>query len=246
MGRIRAAAAARCDHETRSCPFRPAEPTSGTGHIPRRSGVSTLGVRPRLLGSTNRAAHDDVTSEAATAGRRQLTSRPGRNSVRLVDVLRVDPPGAPRRLVVILLHGHGDEPGSLADVATVLAERCGVGVLLPKGPLKAAEGGWAWWDPQEHSSLAVTTAVDAFWANLTEHVAAETVILAGFSQGGALAAAAGLCAAGIRPVSGVAVVGGFLPEGQRINGALRPRLLVVHGNQDDVVDPWHAARLVVG
>jgi predicted esterase len=130
----------------------------------------------------------------------------------------------PNERAVLLLHGHGGSPDLMAPVAHAVSAATRARVLVPRAPL-AVDGGWAWWGddddgPAEHlvdSLAAVVTGVDE-------------VVVAGFSQGGALALALPF---GDR----VACVGGFL-AGQAPGH--RPSVLIAHSDDDPTVDPQYA------
>ena len=139
--------------------------------------------------------------------------------------------------MAVLLHGHGGSPEELLDVAVVLAERTGRKVVLPGASLRADEGGFAWWDPESGDPTAAAAALLDALGTLGEPTPRRDTVLIGFSQGGALASLAG---AGF---AATIIVAGFLPDGVAVPFVARQRLLVVHGETDDVVDPLHGRRL---
>jgi predicted esterase len=124
---------------------------------------------------------------------------------------------------VLLLHGHAGSPEAMAPVADALASGLRARVLVPRGPL-AVDGGFAWWDDgAEGPDAALVQA-------LREAVqGAGEVIIAGFSQGGALALALPF---GDR----LACVSGFMP-GEAPGH--RPSVLIAHGHADEAVDPMY-------
>jgi predicted esterase len=134
----------------------------------------------------------------------------------------------PDERAVLLLHGHGGSPDAMAPVARALAAGTKARVLVPRAPL-AVDGGWAWWADDEDGP-------DGALVDSLAHTVAGTgdVIVAGFSQGGALALA-------LPFAPRVACVGGFL-AGQA--PAHRPSVLIAHGQADDTVDPQYARMAV--
>ena len=144
--------------------------------------------------------------------------------------------------VAVLLHGHGGRPEELLDIAVVLAERTGRRIVLPSGTEPTDGDGFAWWEAGDLARPAgdPEAAAAALMAALGVLLAAEPqrqTALIGFSQGGALACLAG---AGF---AATIIVAGFLPDGISSPFVAGQRLLVVHGEADDVVDPLHGRRL---
>jgi phospholipase/carboxylesterase len=152
-------------------------------------------------------------------------------------------PGTPRVLLV-LLHGVGGDETQLAELGASLAED--VLVVLPRGQRSISGGMLGWFrvglgddGPQvvEDEAEEARDKLVEFVAQLQQRFAippARTV-LAGFSQGGVLAAAAALTAP--HRVAGFAVLcGRILPE---IEPLLPPRerlrhlqALLIHGRDD--------------
>ncbi|MEZ5233016.1 MAG: alpha/beta hydrolase [Acidimicrobiia bacterium] len=134
---------------------------------------------------------------------------------------------------VVLLHGHGELPSSLDHVAAELRRSLGVGVVQPAGGHRVPAG-LAWWpdgheEPDERSVSELAAAGNTF---------------IGFSQGGAMALA--VAAQRLQRGDGTAravVVGGFLPGSAAVPSA-PAQVLVVHGDDDTVVDPFHAELVV--
>jgi hypothetical protein len=140
--------------------------------------------------------------------------------------------------------GPGRDPGHDPDSAEPRAEPEGD----PEGDPRAEPGA----EPGPPGAGGAVRAVAALASDLAreaEAVGASEVVVAGFSQGAAMATA--LLA--VRPASDgpphrVAIVAGFLPDGlvplgpAAGSGGPRP-VLVVHGAQDEVVDPLHGRRV---
>lgn len=142
---------------------------------------------------------------------------------------------------VVLLHGHAGSPEALLGAAVDLAEAAPVQVVLPRGPVVAGDG-WAWWVPGSPCPPEVAVTVRAL-------VVADgrPTVLCGFSQGGAMAllACAGAPDGPRAGPAGLAVVAGFVPDDLegRPRGPVPPPVLVLHGEDDEAVDPMHG-RLV--
>jgi predicted esterase len=156
-----------------------------------------------------------------------------------MDEHRHDPPTAGTAPLLVVLHGHGSAPQFVAPIAETLAARTGSVPWCPSGPHRVPDDGngegRAWWGPDDEGPLAehVRSVVDV----LERHGGA--VRIAGFSQGAAmaLAVAAAYTAAvpGARPA--VIVVAGFLAGDTAVPAGAD--VLVVHGDADEVVDPFH-------
>lgn len=159
-------------------------------------------------------------------------------------------------LLLVLLHGVGGDELQLADLAGRLPED--TVVVLPRGPRTISGERLGWFreglgedGPQvveDEAEEARVKLVD-FLAQLQRRygVPASRTVVAGFSQGGMLAAAAALTS----PTS----VAGFAMLAGRVMPELDPRVapvpdlahlhaLVVHGRQDDVLPAEWADRAV--
>lgn len=161
--------------------------------------------------------------------------------------------GTPRRLLV-LLHGVGGDEFQLADLGAGAGD--GTLVVLPRGPRSISGGmlGWFRVGLSDDGPQVVAEEAEDARRKLVEFVGqlqgrfdvpASRTVLAGFSQGGVLAASAVLttpaCAAGV-----ALVCGRVLPE-------IEPRLapahalagldaLIVHGRRDDTLPVEWAER----
>ncbi len=133
---------------------------------------------------------------------------------------------------LLLLHGHDGIPGDLLPVAeAVRVAITTVSVVLPAGPVRLADGRLAWWNDDDGPAAAALS--------LASHFGAEPVVVAGFSQGGAVA----LASARQRGVVGVASIGGFLHDPSDLAGTT-VAMFVAHGRGDEIVDVFHAESLV--
>jgi predicted esterase len=152
--------------------------------------------------------------------------------------------GDDQPLRVVLLHGHGGSPEAMLAAADALAVALPVQVVLPRGPVAVGDD-HAWWPVGEAAAPASVDAVAAVVAG-----DGRPTVLAGFSQGAAMAA----LVAWTHPsplVRGLALVAGFLPDelaappapdAAAPAHALAP-VLVVHGDGDEAVDPMHGRLL---
>jgi pimeloyl-ACP methyl ester carboxylesterase len=135
----------------------------------------------------------------------------------------------------VLLHGHDSRPGALLPIADALRAapalaECDVRLLTGLHRLRPDQG-WAWWTDDDH--------IPAATAWLSDQLQDDTIVI-GFSQGGALAVALG--ATGHQLVCGVVSIGGFAPEGVDVSTMSVP-LLLIHGENDEVVDAMYAEHL---
>ncbi len=144
---------------------------------------------------------------------------------------------------LILLHGFDATPADLADVAESLrAELNGWAVRTIAGPVDVGGLRRAWWNDGDPAYPDARHAV----AWVVDQIGTAPAVIAGFSQGGALALACGFGGADGAPVQanvrGVACIGGFLPD-DLVIGPSDVALFVGHGVADDVVDVFHAESL---
>ena len=153
--------------------------------------------------------------------------------------------------VVVFLHGHGDTPDEYVRLAPQFLP-AGAELVAPVGPRAVDGGTHAWFEPgpdggpvaaQLEAALAsvsatVEAACDAY-ETLPEHV-----VVAGFSQGGAVALAwalrEGSLGRGQGPrVGGVCCVAGWLPDAEGLELDLAHPVevpfLIAHGDDDEAV-----------
>lgn len=172
----------------------------------------------------------------------------------LLDCLELAPRG-PAHSTVILLHGLGANADDLAPLVPYLA-RPGVRFVLPNAPERAVtiNGGYrmpAWYDidrlaetggENEADVLETSAAVQALITREAEHgVKASRVILAGFSQGGAVALHTGTrhpeTLAGIVVLSGYEVRAHTREREASAANRATP-ILFCHGSEDATVPVW--------
>ncbi len=163
--------------------------------------------------------------------------------------------GAAPRWSVIWLHGLGADGHDFVPILPELVRRDwpAVRFLFPHAPVRAVtiNNGVrmrAWYDIQdidlanradESGVLASVAQVDALIAREAEcGVPPSRVVLAGFSQGGAVTLAAGLRRR--EPLAGLVALSTYLPaantaQAALVEGANRQPVFMAHGSQDPVV-----------
>lgn len=167
--------------------------------------------------------------------------------LRKLDGPRLPAQAGETRKLVILLHGYGADGNDLIGLAPhlqrVLPDAAFVAPNAPE-PCAGAPMGYQWFgisqfDPgeRERGADAAAGGLDAF---IDEELARyrldeRSLVLVGFSQGTMMALHVGLR----RAVSPAAIVGfsGMLVAGERLAQeiAVRPPVLLVHGDQDQVL-----------
>lgn len=170
------------------------------------------------------------------------------------DFVTLEPRPDPPRALAVLLHGVGGDETQLAGLGARLPDD--VLVAMPRGQrsISGDRIGWFREGLSEDGPRVVEDEADealervvALVERLQERfdVPPARTVLAGFSQGGMLAAAAALTAPGL--AAGFAMVcGRIMPElAQRIGSAdalSGMHALIVHGREDDVLPPDWATR----
>ena len=144
---------------------------------------------------------------------------------------------------LILLHGFDATPDDLSGVAESLcAALTGWVVRTIAGPVDVGGGRHAWWNDGDSTYSDARHAL----AWISDRIGPAPAVIAGFSQGGALALACGFGGVKGAPVRanvrGVACIGGFVPDDVVI-GPSGVALFVGHGSSDEVVDVFHAESL---
>lgn len=171
---------------------------------------------------------------------------------RVLNSLRREPLSGEASSVVVFLHGYGANGADLLGLADPLAEHLPDTLFVaPDAPESVAglPNGFQWFpipwidnSSEEESARGMAMAVEDLNAYLDalmvdEDVLPEQVVLFGFSQGSMMA----LHVAARREdeVAGVVAMSGRLlnPESLAEEVVSRPPILLVHGDQDDVVPP---------
>jgi predicted esterase len=146
--------------------------------------------------------------------------------------------------VLVVLHGHDDDPAAYVDVAEAMAPP-GYACRVLAGPV-ATGSRHSWWTSDD-DGVADTTSVLAGIQLLDDVVTAIVAaggraIVAGFSQGGALALLWALrtpIVEGAPTATALAVLAGWLPtvDGVEVDPAScrAARVLIAQGDDDEVV-----------
>ncbi|MEO7557617.1 MAG: alpha/beta fold hydrolase [Gammaproteobacteria bacterium] len=164
-------------------------------------------------------------------------------------------PSAPVTASVICLHGLGADGHDLESIVSEigLPQRHGVRFLLPHAPHRPVtiNNGFvmrAWYDivasdlSQREDSTGLGNS-ERLLRNLIEHeidsgIAAHRIVLAGFSQGGAIALHTGLRYP--QRLAGILALSSYLPLAGRLSAEAHPAnaglpIMMAHGTQDTVV-----------
>jgi phospholipase/carboxylesterase len=157
--------------------------------------------------------------------------------------------GGPARQLVVLLHGVGADGDDLIDLAPFLARALpDAAFIAPNAPdeYDMADQGRQWFSLQERTSEAIiggaraaAPVLDAFIdQQLALHGLDESALaILGFSQGAMMGLHVALRRE--RPVAAVLAYSGALVDPDALPAEIRcrPRVLLVHGDADEVVNP---------
>lgn len=160
--------------------------------------------------------------------------------------------GADPTLSIIWLHGLGADATDFLSIVGEIELPSDTRFVFPNAPQRPVtiNGGYvmrAWYDiagfgpdaPQDVSGLRQSVAIVAglIARELERGIAPERVVLAGFSQGGAVVLHAGL--GGAAAVGGIIGLSTYLPAAERLAlpGAIASEVpvLLAHGTQDPVI-----------
>ena len=151
-------------------------------------------------------------------------------------------PSAPARARLVLLHGWGADAGDLMPLGQSLAEAIATPlelVALQAPQLQTQGSGRQWYGLFPADWAAVPAAVKALKERINNlssgEIPLEATVLLGFSQGGAMAVAAGCDL----PLAGLIACSAY-PHPNWQAPVIRPPVLLLHGRNDDVV-PYSAA-----
>jgi len=159
------------------------------------------------------------------------------------DLLRQSTAKARARLV--LLHGWGADAGDLMPLGQALAEAIATPlelVALQAPELQTQGSGRQWYGLFPADWAAVPAAVEGLKERINNlgsaEIPLEATVLLGFSQGGAMAMAAGCDL----PLAGLIACSAY-PHPNWQAPVIRPPVLLLHGRHDDVVP--HSAALAL-
>lgn len=144
--------------------------------------------------------------------------------------------GQPARATIVLLHGWGANAADLAPLAKYW-NLPSIQFYLPNAPWPHPQvaGGRMWYDLfQEQQGLEESRQALSSWlASLaaSSELGFERMVLAGFSQGGAMTLDVGLSL----PLAGLISWSGYLHSPPAISQLPAPPVLMIHGRQDQVV-----------
>lgn len=171
---------------------------------------------------------------------------------RVLNADRKDPVSGEVRSVVVFLHGYGANGADLLGLADPLGEHLPDTLFVAPDAPEACAGapaGFQWFpipwidnSSEEEAERGMQAAVDDLNAFLDalmvdEDVLPEQVVLFGFSQGSMMSLHVGPRRED--EVAGIVAFSGRLlaPESLADEVVVRPPILLVHGDQDDVVPP---------
>ena len=151
-------------------------------------------------------------------------------------------PSAPARARLVLLHGWGADAGDLMPLGQSLAEAIATPlelVALQAHQLQTQGSGRQWYGLFPADWAAVPAAVEELKERINNlssgEIPLKATVLLGFSQGGAMAIAAGCDL----PLAGLIACSAY-PHPNWQAPVIRPPVLLLHGRNDDVV-PYSAA-----
>ena len=171
---------------------------------------------------------------------------------RVLHAERKEPQSGQTRSVVVFLHGYGANGADLLGLADPLGEHLPDTLFIaPDAPESCAGApmGFQWFpipwidssseEEAERGMAAAVQDLDAFLDALMvdEDVLPEQVVLFGFSQGSMMAMHVAPRRADM--VAGIVAISGRLltPESLVDEVLVRPPILLIHGDMDDVVPP---------
>jgi thioredoxin len=158
--------------------------------------------------------------------------------------------GSSAARVLLLVHGFGADEQDLAGLLPYLDPEGHFAAVLPRGPIPVSPG-YGWYDiagvaaaPGDAAPAGFLEAVDALDALLDAQCEAlgfsrSEAVVAGFSQGGALALALALRDAGKAHPAAVLAMSAYYPEMSGLEpdwaGVAGRPALVQHGSQDPLI-----------
>lgn len=179
-------------------------------------------------------------------------------STELLECVEIETGPAPRH-AVILMHGLGADGNDFVPIVGELQLRSPVRFVFPNAPMRSVtiNGGFvmrAWYDildgdfdrrADETGLRASQAAVEALITREVDRgIQPDRIVLAGFSQGGAVALHTGLRHA--QRLAGIVALSTYLPLPQKVEVERHPAnhatpIFMAHGAQDDII-PLRVAR----
>jgi len=177
----------------------------------------------------------------------------------MLDKIEINPKNTPAASV-IWLHGLGADGHDFINIVPQLAlpEKQGVRFIFPHAPLRQvtlAQGASirAWFDITSLSVAGINSDEKAIYASqkaiealieqeIARGIPSQNIVLAGFSQGGAMALQCGLRYP--QTLAGILVLSGFLPladnlKAEKTLANQNTPILMLHGELDNVIPlPW--------
>ncbi|MDQ2695862.1 MAG: alpha/beta hydrolase [Pseudomonadota bacterium] len=172
----------------------------------------------------------------------------------LLDTVEINPPGA-AQASVIWMHGLGADAHDFGPVVPALGlpAQAGVRFVFPNAPMLpvTVNGGMimrAWYDvlsidlPQREDSRGIAASADAVRALIENEqargVASGRIVLAGFSQGGAMALHAGLRHP--QRLAGILALSAYIPLARQLHAGRHEAnagipVFIAHGSRDGVI-----------
>lgn len=175
-------------------------------------------------------------------------------STELLECVELETGPSPRH-AVILMHGLGADGNDFVPIVEELRLHAPVRFMFPHAPMRAVtiNNGFvmrAWYDildgdfdrrADETGLRASQAAVEALIAReLGRGIEHDRIVLAGFSQGGAVALHTGLRHA--QRLAGIVALSTYLPLGNKVEVERHPAnhatpIFMAHGTQDDIIPP---------
>lgn len=142
--------------------------------------------------------------------------------------------GKPATLLVVL-HGYGDREDIIAERYRDVAEEIGAIIVSLRAPHALSDGGYHWGDVED-ADYVITSGIEQ--VSKSHRIAADRIILSGFSQGGFMALNVGMRHPdkfrGIIPIAGH-----YAEQLAKPTGAVsdpKPRVYLIVGSEDRVVE----------
>ena len=172
-----------------------------------------------------------------------------------LDLITIEPKTTPAKASVILMHGLGADGYDFVDTipAMNLAETAGIRFIFPHAPIRKITFAnhtpmRAWFDIADINELAIEDEAgiklsqkqveEIINQEIEKGIACDKIILAGFSQGGAIALHCGLRFP--QQLGGILVLSSWLPLSKSMStesnhNNIKTPIMFCHGNSDNIV-----------